>query len=358
MHDMHKKLNAFYENHVRLKEERKKLAGYRDTNLDRLRDGLDKLKLPRFYNHVDQGSFAMFTINQHPKKDYDLDEGIIFKKDDLPASALDARNRVEKAMQEGGGNFAKPPEALTNAVRISYAEGHHIDLAIYRTYTDSLGVEIIEHAGCEWTPRDPMDITNWFNDAVVSRSPSGSFVYVEKNQLRRVTRWMKGFSKSRETWDLPGGLILSVLSEECYHPDYARDDVSLYNTMNAILGRIRISQDVCNPVNKSQSLTERPVDKGRVCRLRDKLETAIEKLSVLNDLKCTEEEAMDAWYWVFQHPFWSTDEIKENMNDLGSRLGKAAADGSLFVTPTGRVFTQPTSTPAIKPPPQRFFGEE
>jgi hypothetical protein len=141
--------------------------------------------------------------------------GIIVKKDDLPSSALDARNRVKKAMQEGCGNFAKPPEALTNAVLISYAERHHIDLAIYRTYTDSFGVEIIEHAGCEWTPRDPMDITNWFNDAVVSHGASGSFVYVEKNQLRRVTCWMKGFSKSREPWDLPAGLILSVLSEKC-----------------------------------------------------------------------------------------------------------------------------------------------
>jgi hypothetical protein len=46
------------------------------------------------------------------------------------------------------------------------------------------------------------------------------------------------------------------------------------------------------------------------------------------------------------------------MNDLGSRLGKAAVEGNLFVTPTGRVLTQPTSTPVIKAPPQRFYGEE
>ncbi len=315
MYDMHKELNKFYEDHVRLKDERKKLAGYRNTNLDRLQDGLDKLKLPRFYNHVDQGSFAMFTINQHPENDYDLDEGIFFKKEDLPASALDARKRVEKAMREGGGNLAKPPEALTNAVRVYYTEGHHIDLAIYRTYTDSFGVEIIEHAGCEWTPRDPMDITNWFNSAVQALSPSkDSGSKVDDGQLRRVVRWLKMFAKSRKEWNMPCGLIISVLAVECYVPNQYRDDSSLYDSIQSIRDRLRLNKEVKNPVDSSQTLTGRDKDKTRIKNFEENLECALDELAILFKSNCSRQDASQAWNWVFKHPFW-TEEANKTPDD-------------------------------------------
>jgi len=34
-------------------------------------------------------------------------------------------------------------------------------------------VTVIEHAGADWTVRDPMEITNWFNRLVRRLSPSG-----------------------------------------------------------------------------------------------------------------------------------------------------------------------------------------
>jgi hypothetical protein len=358
MYNMHSKLNKYYHDHVRLKDERKELAQYRDRNVERLEAGLEKLDLPKMLKHVDQGSFAMHTINQHPDKKYDIDHAIIFNKDDLPSTALGARNRIEAAMREGGGNFAKPPEAKANAVRVYYAEGHHVDLAIYRTYKDGYGNEICEHAGPEWTKRDPMDITNWFNNAVISRSPSGYFVSVDGNQLRRVVRWHKAFAKSREYWDLPGGLTISVLAEECYQSDNSQDDIALYNTMVAILARLKVNKDVFNPVDRSQSLTERPVDQGRVQRFCEKLEMAIAKLGILNNSSCTESEAMDAWYWVFQHPFWSVDENQESADAAGKRFGQAALNNSLYVAPSGQIFTTKPNSPVTQAPPQKFFGTE
>ena len=164
MYDLHKKLKKYHDDHVRLGQtEQSELAGYRDTNLGRLNSGLDKLSEedgvayahPAW--HCDQGGYAMSTLNQHPDKDYDLDEGIVFRRDDLPAGALDARKRIAAAMKKGGGNFAKDPEARTNAVTVWYAEGYHIDLAIYREYVDSLGFTVIEHAGAEWIARKPRE---------------------------------------------------------------------------------------------------------------------------------------------------------------------------------------------------------
>ncbi len=212
MYDLHKELNQFYNDHVRLgAEERQTLAEHRDRNLERLKTGLEKLKHPSGFDYRNQGSYAMHTINQHPQKDYDIDVAIIFAKNDLPSTALGSRKRIESAMREGGGNFRQPPKAKTNAVRVYYAEGHHIDLAVYRKYEDQYGNVIFEHAGSDWAHRDPMEITNWFNDTVSERSPSKKQgAAVDENQMRRIVRWLKAFAKSREHWNLPGGLIIWV----------------------------------------------------------------------------------------------------------------------------------------------------
>jgi len=359
MFDMHKKLNQFYNDHVCLGKERQTLAEYRDRNLERLRAGLEKLDYPSSFDYRNQGSYAMHTINQHPKKDYDIDVAIIFSRDDLPSSALDARKRVEEAMREGGGNFSQPPEALTNAVRVYYAEGHHVDLAIYHWYEDQYGDLIHEHAGSDWTLRDPMEITNWFNDIVRECSPSKEQgATVDENQMRRVVRWLKAFSKSREHWDLPGGLIVSVLVAECYGPDFFRDDVCLYDTMVSIRNRLQVNEDIRNPVDSNQTLTDRPVDIGRIRRFRDKLNSAISKLEVLHSPECTEEQAIQAWHWVFQHPFWSTVSVTESIDEYGKRLGEAARGGGIFVTSTGRVSTEEPQGRYVRAPQQEFYGEE
>jgi hypothetical protein len=359
MFDLHRELNQFYNDHVRLGKERQTLAEHRDRNRERLKAGLEQLGYPSSFDYRNQGSYATHTINQHPKKDYDIDVAIIFSKDDLPSSALETRKRIEEAMREGGGNFSQPPEALTNAVRVYYAEGHHIDLAIYRCYEDGYGNSICEHAGSDWTPRDPMDITNWFNDTVRECSPSREQgATVDVNQMRRIVRWLKAFSKSREQWDLPGGLIVSVLVAECYKSNLYGDDVSLYDTMVSVHNRLYEGEEVTNPVDSSQTLTDRPVDIGRIRRFRDKLGSAISRLEVLHSPECTEEQAIQAWQWVFQHPFWSTDSASKNLDEYGKRLGEAARRGDIFVTPTGRVLTEKPHGRCIRAPAQKFYGEQ
>ncbi len=356
MFDMHKHLNEFYDKHVRLGKERQTLAKHRDANLTRLRAGLEKLDYSSRFEHRDQGSYAMHTLNQHPEKDYDIDVAIIFPKDDLPGNALDTRKRIERAMHEGGGNFSQPPEAKTNAVRVYYAEGHHVDLAIYRWYEDNVGNSVYEHAGSEWSPRNPMTITDWFNSTVHEHSPSKDLgATVAENQMRRVVRWLKAFTKSREHWDLPGGLIISILVAECYQPNDHRDDICLYETMVSIYNRLCVDESVKNPTDTSQTLTHRPVDWGRVCRFKEKLGRAVNELTVLHGPDCTGEQALKAWYWVFQHSFWN---VGESSDERGKRLGEAARVGSIFVTQAGRVTTTESTERLIKAPPSRFYGQE
>jgi len=309
MYNMHEELNKFYEDHVRLKDEQKILAEHRDTNIDRLRAGLKELGYPSNFKPQDQGSYAMNTINKHPQKEYDIDEAIIFDKDDLPSDPADARKRIEAAMIRGGGNFIKPPKAKTNCVRVFYTDGPHVDLALYRKNTDIFGNLIIEHAGPEWTKRDPAEITNWFNSAVQANSPSkDSGASVDDGQLRRIVRWLKMFAKSRSDWNMPCGLIISVLAVECYVPNQYRDDGSLYDTMVGIRDRLTRDKEVNNPVNPLLSFTSRDKDKVRMNNLEENLRCALDELSILFDLACTYDKALQAWNSVFNHTFWTTSD--------------------------------------------------
>ena len=114
---------------------------------------------------------------------------VIFEKDDLPETPYLARKRIQEAMIEAGGNFSKEPECRTNAVTIWYKDGYHIDFAIHRQYFDNFYDEIIEHAGTEWTKRNPSDITNWFDERVNSKSPKKeNGAEVDNGQLRRIVQ--------------------------------------------------------------------------------------------------------------------------------------------------------------------------
>jgi hypothetical protein len=81
----------------------------------------------------------MRILNQHPENAYDIDVGLIFDADDLPADAAAARQRICDAFREKPGNFSRAPKARTNAVTVWYADGPHVDFAIYRRREDLWG---------------------------------------------------------------------------------------------------------------------------------------------------------------------------------------------------------------------------
>lgn len=157
MYDVHALLNRFYDEEVRLgKDGRQKLADLRDTNLDRLADGLEQLGPMRgaesaaYESFYDQGSYAMHTLNKHPDNEYDIDTAVIFPEESLPADPLAARKRVAEALNLSGAPFSRDPEARTNAVTVWYAAGHHVDLAVYREVVNG-SQSWLEHAGATWT---------------------------------------------------------------------------------------------------------------------------------------------------------------------------------------------------------------
>ncbi|MDP3626981.1 MAG: hypothetical protein Q8S12_10305 [Hydrogenophaga sp.] len=320
MFDASNELGVFYENHVRLGSTRAKdLAGYRDLNLQRLTDGLKALgekkgvHYPSYSENKNQGSYAMHTLNQCEHTDYDIDVAVIFEKDNLPDSPADARMRVRDGLAEKCTNFTKEPEARRNAVTVWYADGYHIDFAVYRRREDWLGNTVIEHAGAdEWSVRDPMAYTDWFLDKVTTKSPPtmldsflGVNVTVARQQLRRIVRFVKAFARSRSSWALPGGIVISTLVCEVYKPHPTRDDVALADTLKALLLRLKGSVHVDNPVQPGTSFTATDGRRKEVERLRDCLEEKLPSLNILHDSLCTKKQAMTAWDAIFWHDFWT-----------------------------------------------------
>jgi hypothetical protein len=308
--DVHKELNRYYDEHVRLGADRRRmLAEYRDACIQRIKDGLKKLSTERRQNYgafirvVNQGSYAMHTLNQHPDDDFDIDVAVIFPKDALPTTALEARRRVADALLATGGNFRQMPRARTNAVTVWYADGPHVDLAIYREAGTWHGAVGLEHAGSKWNARDPEEVRTWFADVIEKQSPKSGAV--EGGQLRRIVRLVKAFTRSRRPWNLPGGMIVTALVAQVYEADEDRDDLALYKTLVRLRDRLRDGTNVYSPVGSEALLTSKPQISAQVKRLLEKLDEVLPRLDVLRGEDCTARQACQAWRCVFNHDFWT-----------------------------------------------------
>lgn len=363
MYDSHAELNTFFTNHIRLGEEKEVLREYRDCNIQRLKDGLKALDYKLPVRTRNQGSYAMGSLNQRPENnpdlDYDIDVATIFKKEDLPESPLDARKKVLEGILKGGGNFRRAPIARTNAVTVWYEEGYHVDLAVYRTYINPFGIEVIEHAGVAWISRNPVQITDWFSATNSSLSPTSDLgATVAPGQMCRVVRLLKYFTKSRASWNLPGGFIITALVAMRYSADYHRDDVALYETMQSMHNYLCYTSDVYNPVEPLQLLTYKNEYRNQVCRLKDRLAEALDWLNPLFGSECDSTEAAKTWNKIFRHSYWVSLAEQEEAKARGEALRQASLSSGLYVTSSGTVSTQKPEERAINIPPHRFYGEE
>ena len=240
----------------------------------------------------------MSTVVQNEDSDYDIDVAVVFSKTALGDKGAQAtRNMVANALRKKTKQFNAEPEVKTSCVRIKYADGYHIDFAVYRRYYDSENdCWIYEHAGADWTERELKGLTEWFktqNDA-------------SDGKLRKVVRLSKMFCKSRDTWkNMPSGLLQTVLCDEKLQHSYDRIDELFYYTMKEIVDRLESDTSVVAPVDNSRVLTSRQSDTQKMTNWRNRLKSKLEDLDVLFKDDCTKQDALQAWYGFFNHDFWN-----------------------------------------------------
>ncbi len=321
MFDCSKDVVAYHDDEVTLANpERQNMRNRRNSNRDRLKAGLDKGGKPKTKEFRSQGSYAMKTMTQHDDNKYDIDDGVYFLKSVLVGprggdmTALEARQMVRDAVDDG--SFNKDPEVKKNCVRVHYEEGYHVDLPVYRLVTtrNSFGQEEqhAELASSDWRRSDARDVTDWFDTENQRQSPDTT----NGRQLRRITREIKKYARSRPSWEsqiLSGFGITKLVIEE-YQANADREDKALYDTMKAIRDRLRWNLVVVHPVTKGDTITKGN-DDPKAKFLRERLTEAIDALAPTFESDCTREKALKCWDKVFYTDFFSNGLEKTTTNE-------------------------------------------
>ncbi len=309
MKDCHSDMLAFHDERVTLSTAaRNEMRTRRNSNRKRLEKGLERDEEPQPRMLKSQGSYAMWTMVQYKAKDYDIDDGVYFAKDELKGpkggdrTPLAAKEMVKKAGHDD--SFKKPPDVRANCVRVYYDAGYHVDVPVYRIVEEEgapAATESYELASSEWKSSDPAEVTNWFSKENQSQSPNKE----NGGQLRRITRLLKTFARSRDSWNtrIATGFMITKLVVEKYQVNDAREDTSLYDTMRSIRDRLKTNLEVDHPVVSGEKLTKGP-DDARTRFLREKLSEAIDTLDVLFDPDCTTAESRKAWDKAFNTDFF------------------------------------------------------
>jgi hypothetical protein len=252
----------------------------------------------------------MWTMVQDPDKDWDIDDGYYFAKEALlnsdgsDMSPMQARQMVRDSVDDG--SFKKPPEVKPNCVRVQYDAGYRVDIPVYRRIALANGTDEptlqYERASDEWRRSDARDVTKWFQGENKSQSPDET----NGRQLRRVTREIKKYARSRRGWkkQILGGFGITKLVTESYRPDADREDKALHNTMKAIRDRLTWNLVVNHPTTPGETITKGAADSKAVF-LRDRLSEALETLADLFEPSCTREKALRCWDRVFNTDYFS-----------------------------------------------------
>lgn len=327
MFDCAKDVRAYHDQDVTLpKTEQDAMRDRRNSNRTRLRNGLTAAGKPAPIEFVKQGSYAMKTMVRDPDNDYDVDDGVYFRKEDLVGdrgaemTSLQARQMVRDAVDDG--KFKRAPEVRSNCVRVYYEKGYHVDLPVYRRVTtptvfgDEYHYELAAKSG--WKRSDARDVSDWYEDERAKSS--------DGRQLRRINRDLKKYARSRYSWrkGILSGFGISVLTtERCRIND--REDRALYDTMVAIRDRLNWNLEVAHPVTQGDSITSGPDDAKARC-FRDKLTEAIDTLAPLFASDCAREKALKCWDKVFATTFFSERLEEEKRASLSTPaiIGSAA----------------------------------
>jgi hypothetical protein len=341
MFDFHKAITAFHDEIVTLPQSlRTEMKERRDANRKRIDKGLENNNDPTPYSSITQGSYAMKTMIQDEDNDYDIDDGIYFKRSQLKTAqgndetAITVRQMICDALTDD--RFNDPPEVKTNCVRVNYGAGYHVDIPIYRTKEDGSYPEL---ASAEWMPSNARDVKEWFDRHNQSQSPDSE----NGRQLRRITRLVKRFAKSRKSWkgNLPSGFALTILVCEQFHPYSGRDDISLYETMRKIHDRLKIHLDIWHPKTLN-TLVNSGVNDAKTRNLKDRLYenlTSLGKIIICE--QCKEDKVAGAW-----GAFFDTRYFKEFM----SRVSRPMAVAEVSFAPLGY-------SNKLLPPPQYWDGQ-
>lgn len=337
MYNYSRQILEFRNEKVRLPTEFKdKLYTRRDANRDRLVSRLpERIKGLSISNSSfkPQGSMAIDTIVQTKfiYEEYDIDDGIVLNRADLvdkegnELSSKQVKEHVLESLKDD--RFAKQPAMCANAVRVFYKESdeerHHVDFPTYRRFENDDGNIVRELAGEEgWIESDPTQVNRWFLDQIKDRNNK---VDGRGTQLRHLIQLMKRFCRSRNNWDMPNGMKLTMLVA-ALQPSYdERIDLAFRSLLEQLELRLPYDKTIQNLAHPDKPKITRTSSDLNMVNLEEKVGEALERLRTLDDEdNNNRKSAREVWDWIFRSDGFFSDFDKEDQKKA-CELKKAAA---------------------------------
>lgn len=334
MKDCNEQVKGYERAEVRMSDDgRADIYAKAKTNRRRLKSGLERNKDPAAIGQRTQGSYAMRTMIQSDRGDYDVDDGVYFKRASLQnekgedKSAPDARKMVCAALQDD--RFADQPDVRGNCVRVYYKnEGYHVDVPVYRqivtkdafTGEETKSYEIA--AGNDWRKSDPLANTKWFKNENKAKSPDVVPDNGNDGQFVRIVRMTKDFARSRAGWSskISSGFAISKLVSDNFFAFDGRDDYAFRQTLKAINAKLSWSDAIKHPVI-DENIAESGDDKTKF--LKEKIDENLTHLDILDSLDCTHDQAMKAWDALFNTDWFSKQPDPSKKSQVEKASGPA-----------------------------------
>jgi hypothetical protein len=364
MFDYNEQIQAYEADCVNLPQLVKdKLRDQREANRSRLKRNRPKGIRLCDDHFIPQGSMAIGTTVQEKGNAYDIDDGVWFHADDLKKddgsafTAREAQELVRDALTDA--KFDKKPKIIGNCVRVFYAEGHHVDVPVFRLFDSGTEEERQELAGeSGWVPSDPTEINVWFELCVQDRNKIRTGA---GSQMRVAIRLLKRFRRSRgDERDLPNGLKLTMLVEECLPTYYERVDEAFYWLLSKLKNRLALSLEIENRAQTTipkDKLTKSVKDSNMV-ELQKRVGEALDKLLILHHPDCTLYQAREAWDWVFQTNgfFEAYDKDGKKAHALFGKV--ALINAGVAATDKSGIVVAASVGLGISNKPHSFYGDD
>lgn len=214
MADVQALFERFHQNIRTYYEINETLRTKKDIIVNRVKEHLAKNRRPSCEPFI-QGSYKMKVGVQAVKgSEFDIDVGLRFSFDESKYSAQEVRRWVFEAVD----GHTEKVEAKAPCIRVSYADGYHVDLVCYAWWDDALGVEQhrLAHKTKGWRPANPPKLVEYVRDV---RRPFAETedTATQTDQFRRVVRYLKRWNDNMipgESDDKPSGLALLLLTRQ------------------------------------------------------------------------------------------------------------------------------------------------
>lgn len=354
MFDYSARIEKFRAEKVRLPSDfEQKLLDHRKANRDRLIS-----RLPEEIGGVTigessfkpQGSFAMQTVVQtkFTDEEYDIDDGVVLWKHQLvdkdggELAAMTVKEKVRDSLKDD--RFKRQPRLCTNCVRVFYAEEdvekHHVDFPVYRKWEEQNGDTVRELASDDkWVKSDPTQVNVWFDDVVKDRNKLQDGW---GTQFRQLIQLLKRFCRSRPDteWDMPNGMKLTMLVQECQPAYQARIDVVFRELLSKLHFRLQFSKVIKNLAHPDKPPITKTDADSNVVELQTRCKEALDKLKELDKVENNNADAArTAWDWIFKSDgfFKEFDEKAKQEEKTKALIEKAALIGNGARTSTDGV---------------------